>query len=82
MPAIIIKKERGKTGKKPMIMVGKKVSPKATERNRLKRRIKAIFAGHREETGAAYKVIINPEAKKLSFEELKREVEIQLAKLH
>ena len=82
MPAVIIKKEKGRAAKRLVIVIGKKVSPKATERNRLKRRIRAILTEHCKKTKDAYKVIVKPEAKNLSFEELKREVEIQLAKFH
>ncbi|MDP2704583.1 MAG: ribonuclease P protein component [bacterium] len=79
MPAVIIKKEKEQTDKKIVIVVSKKVSPKATERNRLKRRIRAILAERCKETKDAYKVIVKPEAKKLSFDELKQEIEKQLS---
>lgn len=82
MPAVVVKKEKRQTGKGVTVVVSKKVSPKATERNRLKRRIRAILAEHGKETEGAYKVIVNPEAKNLTFKELKKEVEVQLAKCH
>lgn len=79
MPAVVVKKEKRQVGKGVMVVVSKKVSPKATERNRVKRRIKAILAGHHEETGAVYKVIVKPEAKNLTFKELKKQIEQQLS---
>ncbi len=79
MFAVIVKKEKGKQSEEMVIVVSKKVSPKATERNRVKRRIRAILAERCKEARGAYKVIVKPEAKNLTFKELRQEIEKQLS---
>ena len=69
---VIIKKNRSGFQKKPLLItVGKGVAKKATERNLIKRRIRAIV----RESGILEKgdvtIIARPAVAKLSFAELK-----------
>jgi ribonuclease P protein component len=76
MPALTVKKSSiGRQKKSIMVIVGAKVSKKATERNLLKRRIRAIMKPIIEREKKEYTVIAHPEATKLTFQELKTELE-------
>lgn len=69
----IKKKTRGFQKKPLIIIVNKKVSKRAVDRNLLKRRVKAIMRRFLE-SGGDYTIIIKPEALSLSFTELKEEI--------
>ena len=59
-----------------MIIAGVAVSKKATERNLLKRRVKAIMRPIMKETPQKdFTIILHSEAKKLSYNELKNTIE-------
>lgn len=65
---------RVRSAKKPFfISVSKNVAKKATERNRLKRRVRTIFEKS-STTGGSYCVIVKPAARMVSFEELRRDL--------
>lgn len=67
---IIIKNQKGL--EKDIIVVSKKYSRKAVERNKVKRRVREIL---RElNTDKRYKIILKPSAKNLSYQELKEEI--------
>jgi len=80
MKALVIKTHRHGTQKKPlMVTVGLKVSKKATERNLIKRRIRAIITPIAQETGKEYTIIAKPEAKEATFGELTKEIEKKIS---
>ena len=81
MKSVIVKSVPLRNKKSPLIIVvSAKVSKKATERNKLKRRIRNIMRYYL--TGdRAYKIITRPEAMKLNFQELKEEMEKQIRTL-
>ena len=80
MTRLIIKKRKPKPSKRSLIVtVSTKVAKNATERNRIKRRIRAIMAPIIKRTGTAYTIIAKPEAKAATFEELKTEIEEKLS---
>ncbi|MEK7479274.1 MAG: ribonuclease P protein component [Patescibacteria group bacterium] len=79
MKAVTVKTQK-ETGRPLTVIVGLKVSPKATERNKIKRRVRAIMQIHKKEN-KEYVVIVHPEAKSLSFQELKDQIARQLGQL-
>jgi ribonuclease P protein component len=75
VPLISIKEKpylRERNGLK--IIIGKSVAKKAVERNRLRRRIRAIFRPLVKESGKNYVIIAHPGSAKASFAELKEEI--------
>ena len=67
----IVRRIRG--AKKPFfVSVSKSVAKKATERNLLKRRVRAIM-GKNDIIGGPYCVIVKPAARMVSFEELRKD---------
>ena len=65
--------------KKPvMIVVGANIAKKATERNLIRRRIRAIITPIAKTRKKSFVVIAGPESKKASFCDLKSEIERQL----
>lgn len=66
-----------KTQRKPvMIVVGTRISKKASERNLIKRRIKAIiYPIIKKRLKSDYIITANPEIKNANFEEIKGELE-------
>ncbi|MAF79966.1 hypothetical protein CL629_02715 [bacterium] len=81
MPAIIVKKGKGAAKERPAIVVGKRVFAKAVERNRIRRRIRVIIGQRIQKNRERYTIIVGPEAKALTFEELRQEIEKQLSKV-
>jgi ribonuclease P protein component len=65
---------RGNKKKSVTVIVGKSVAKKAVERNRLKRRIRAIFRPLAKESGKNYVIIAQPGSAEASFAELKEEI--------
>ncbi len=61
-----------------MVVVGRVVSKKATTRNLIKRRIRAAFRETLKQAKGHYLAIAQPEITKLSFVELKNELEKQI----
>ncbi|MDP3724969.1 MAG: ribonuclease P protein component [Nanoarchaeota archaeon] len=76
--AVTIKIQKKETGRRLTVVVGTKVSKKATERNKIRRRVRAIMRDKKKDEGKEYVVIAHPGAKTLSFQELKNEIEKQL----
>ena len=68
----IVEKEAGPT--KVGIIVSKKVSKKAVERNKVKRRIREIVRKIEFKQGFDIIIITHPSAKDLSFEEIKEQI--------
>lgn len=67
----VVRRIRG--AKKPFfVSVSKNVAKKATERNLLKRRVRALF-GKKDVAEGSYCVIVKPAARMVSFEELKKD---------
>ena len=75
--SVNVKKIRGKKDKS-VIIVSTKVSKKATERNKIKRRIREIIRDRSQKTGQNYKIYVNPSAKNLSYQELEKEIKKQI----
>ncbi len=76
MPPVIIRIKQAGTQKKPLVIaIGKKISKKATERNLLKRRIKAIMQPIIKGSGHDFIITVKPEAINLTYRELKKELE-------
>ncbi|OGG40221.1 hypothetical protein A3A21_02500 [Candidatus Jorgensenbacteria bacterium RIFCSPLOWO2_01_FULL_45_25b] len=70
--ALLIKRRRTGEGAPPLfIVVGKKIFPKATARNLIKRRLRAIMRPVLQERKEAFTIIVQKEAKEMSFQELK-----------
>src|SRR3989344_2002038 len=74
MRAITLKIQRDKNERPLTIIVGLNVSKKAVERNKVRRRIRAIM---RNKEGK-YVIIVHPGATTISFQELKQQIEKQL----
>ncbi|MCX6788369.1 MAG: ribonuclease P protein component [Candidatus Jorgensenbacteria bacterium] len=71
-PLVIIKKNPSGFQKKPLLItVGKNVAKKATQRNLIKRRIRAIIKKTTLLDAGDITVITKPGADKMSFAELK-----------
>lgn len=79
-PLVTVKKQRSGTEPGPLfIVVGKGVSKKATERNLVKRRIRAILleVGRADVRGTT--IIARPAARTAPYESLKRAIVAALA---
>ena len=76
MKAITVKNQKN-TERKLTIVVGTNVSKKAVERNKIRRRVRAIMQKEARKE-KRYVVIAHPEAKNLLFQELKNQIERQL----
>jgi ribonuclease P protein component len=74
MPAVIIKSGTSNSSQKPLIVVGKGVSKKATERNLLKRRVRAVLRAHTGKNNPNPVIILRKEALKMSFKDLQKEI--------
>lgn len=75
MSSVVVKvRSKGSQKKQLIIVVGKNVSKKATQRNLLKRRMRAIMQPVLKESSKDYTIIIRPEALNLSYQELRKEV--------
>ncbi|MEK7465556.1 MAG: ribonuclease P protein component [Patescibacteria group bacterium] len=75
---ITLKKVVSKTAKnRCVIIVGKNVEKKATGRNKIKRRLRAILRPllARQEKGQGVRVVVKPGATAMTFRILKQEVE-------
>ncbi len=74
---ISVKRTTGKSPSRPVIVVSKKIAKKATDRNLLRRRIRAIVrpfaAGN-----SSFFIIAKPGVLDLSFKELQNEIESQI----
>ena len=79
MKAVTVKTQK-ETGRPLTVIVGLKVSPKATERNKIKRRVRAIMQIHKKEN-KEYVVIAHPGVAALPFQELKIQIENQILNL-
>mgnify|MGYP001569757848 CR=1 FL=1 len=67
------------TQKKPVIViVGSTVAKKATDRNLIRRRVRAIITPIAKARKKSFVAIAKPEAKKASFYDLKSEIDKQL----
>ncbi len=67
--------------KKPLIVsVGVKAVKKATGRNLLKRRIRAIMRPIIKKTRTDYMIVVKKEAAEIGFSELEREITAQINK--
>jgi len=75
MKAITVKNQKN-TERKLTIVVGTNVSKKAVERNKIRRRVRAIM--QKEDKAKQYVIIVHPGAKNLLFQELKNQIERQL----
>lgn len=79
MSSLVIKKRAtsGPQKEQIVVLVGKNVSKKATQRNLLKRRIKAIMRSIIKGAGKdnEFLIVVKPEARQLTFKELKEEIE-------
>lgn len=83
MSAVFVRIRRRGFQKKPLIiLVSSKIFKKATERNRLKRRVKAIMRPHMKGEKQNYKIVLTGEAAKISFAELKKEITAQASSKH
>lgn len=80
MPSVVIKiKKRSDQRTQLVIVVGKNTARKATERNLLKRRIRAIMQPYvHKRQGDGFIVVARPGSAALSFRELKQKIEKQL----
>lgn len=79
MPKIVVKeKPKGSQNKPLVVVVGKKVSKKATKRNLIKRRVRSIMREFIKRQKKDYTVIVGSGAKNLDFKEMKKEIENQL----
>lgn len=76
---ISVKRTTGKGLSRPVIVISKKVSKKATGRNLLRRRIRAIVRPFAAENSSFF-IIAKPGALDLSFKELQNEIESQIRK--
>ena len=56
------------------VVVGKNTLKKATERNLMKRRIRAILLPISKKTKTSFRVMARPAAAKLTFAEIKKDV--------
>jgi len=65
---------RGNKKKSVTVIVGKSVAKKAVERNRLKRRIRAIVHPLVKKSAKNYVIIAQPGSAKASFNELREEI--------
>jgi len=84
MASLIIKKKPkfSNVKKSLLIVVNTKVSKKATVRNLLKRRIRAIMRPFlKNDNQNNYVIIVKPEAVKLSYQDLKKEILEKLEKI-
>ena len=73
---VIIKKTPSGFQKEPLfVVVGKNVSKKATERNTIKRRIRAIMRSLSAKKTADMTIIAKKEAIRASFNDLKKAIE-------
>ncbi|MCL4399725.1 ribonuclease P protein component [Patescibacteria group bacterium] len=75
---VFVKKK--KEGGKSIIAVGKSVSKKATERNLIKRRIRAVLRSAKNSPASLF-VVAKPGVLSLNFNELKKEIENQINEL-
>ncbi len=73
--AVVIARKKG--ARKPVVVVSKKVAPKAADRNFLKRRIRAVLHPLAER-GSHFFIIAKPGALDLSFRELREEITLQI----
>ena len=79
MPSFVIKTNpRGPQRKPLVVVIGTRVSKKATERNLLRRRIKAIMQPIVRKLERDFVVIVKPGAERLTYQELKNEIEKKL----
>ena len=77
MAFLIVKRKKLKeTGGELVIIISKKVSKKATVRNRLKRQIRSVIRQQVKEKGTngSITVIVGPEILKKSFKEIEYEI--------
>jgi len=65
-------------------VVGRKVSPKATVRNKIKRRLAAIIRGEKEKIklGTDMVIIALPGIEKINFTEIKKTIEKEFKKIN
>ncbi|MEK9194650.1 MAG: ribonuclease P protein component [Patescibacteria group bacterium] len=78
MPLLVVKKQPfSQKRKKPIIIVSKKILKKASQRNLLKRRMRAILTPlfKKREHGQGYKIILGRDVLKTPFKELKKTTE-------
>jgi len=81
MAAVFVKMRSRGFQKKPLIVsVSAKIIKKATERNFLKRRIRAIMRPIIKKTKTDYMIIVKKEAMDTAFSELEREITAQTNK--
>ncbi len=76
MKAVTVKSQKRGVGKRNTVIVGLGVSNKAVERNKIRRRIRAIMQKNAD-SGKNYVIIAHPAAKTISFQELQKEIEKQ-----
>jgi ribonuclease P protein component len=70
---VFVKKTKNNT--KPVIVVSKKASPKAVERNKIKRKIREIIKKYPSEKLQGYKIIVaTPQSLDLSYQQLEEEI--------
>lgn len=73
---VIVKKTQSGFQKKPLfVVVGKNVSKKATERNTIKRRIRAIFKKNKDKNNSDITIIAQKPSATASFEELEAAIQ-------
>jgi ribonuclease P protein component len=73
--AVLVKKFRKGFQKKPLfIITGTSVSKRAVDRNRIRRRIRAIMAPVMKEQQNDYAIIVKRGALALSYQNLKEEI--------
>lgn len=76
MSFLVVKVNPAGFQKKPLIIaIGTRVSKKAVERNLIKRRIRAIMQPAIKKKDKNYLIIARPEVKRLTYQELKKELE-------
>jgi len=77
--SLVVKTKPRNSQKEPLvIVVGTRVSKKATTRNLLKRRIRAIMRPVMKNRINDYVIIVKPETTKLTYLELKEEIESKI----
>jgi ribonuclease P protein component len=74
---ISVKKILSGNSQKSVIVISKKVAPKASDRNLVRRRIRSIIHPF-EDKKSRFFIVAKPGASGLSFKELQREVESQI----
>lgn len=74
---VSVKKNSNGGSRKSVIVVSKKVAPKASDRNLMRRRIRSVIHPF-EGKGSRFFVVAKPGVFGLSFKELQKEVESQI----